>query len=676
MAIRWLFLGSLLALVGCGHNETKSGQGPPSSIYVPPGHLTPMNEIVQTVVLPQLDSFIQQVVTLRASLTLDGVNPFTSSDQFLPGKLAIGFADLLLSIPPSDARFASYLANYRDVAHWVLSSMPMDGGPKPLFVNHTWGMYYYMNAIARLNAAGLLHPGDPTMDDKSAIAAADLDILKVQLDWRSTDTNGMPTPNGFVNTTDWTLVGGLPTNYYGVAFGIARNRVKMSWEDNSGADAIFLALQNHFDTESGYGYSDETAGEGRFDRYSLLVMGEISQRLIETGVTVPDTLKTWLRNSVDGQLHLLNVSGNGFEYGRSLGPYADTSFLEVLSAAAFLGVLTQNEKDLAYAFCTRVLAKYIAFWFDSDMHSVNMWKKGRRTDAYRAENRILGENLSLIHQLLYTTDIWNRAGYKDAAPMSDADFQARLDALDKQYVLTFATPGKGMRPAAYAVYDRKTIIVRDGSRVISLPLISGGTSQYANNPYYPIPQSTAMIDGTPDATWPQLLPEFHMSDMANSVLKPVTYFKNIATTGNSDSYTVSYHQDELANLVGDVTKVPPMPDTRLALDASYTFSPGAIACTEKFTPASASVSVTSVTMQFGTYSKGPTIDGTNVTFADGVVQGIDVNGLGTPTVDDVSANTGYNTPNGALNTRVTWQLANPSLAAPLVITWTLRYDPH
>src|SRR6185436_6111142 len=103
--------------------------------------------------------------------------------------------------------------------------------------------------------------------------------------------------------------------------------------DGAGADLIFTKLTEQFNTYSGFGYSDETPGEGRFDRYSLLVMGEVSQRLIETGRAVPPQLRTWLRNAVDGQLQLTNLSGNGFEYGRSLGPYADTSFLEVLSAA-------------------------------------------------------------------------------------------------------------------------------------------------------------------------------------------------------------------------------------------------------------------------------------------------------------------------------------------------------
>jgi hypothetical protein len=139
------------------------------------------------VVLPRLETLIRQVVQQRAALSMDGVSPFTSSDQFLPGKLAIGFADLLLSkcpgsCPLDDAAFQDLLAQSRDLAHWVLTT-PL-GQANRTFFNQTWGMYFYMNAIVRLQRAGLLHPGDASRDSGSAITAADLDSLKSLLEWR------------------------------------------------------------------------------------------------------------------------------------------------------------------------------------------------------------------------------------------------------------------------------------------------------------------------------------------------------------------------------------------------------------------------------------------------------------------------------------------------------------
>ena len=694
-----------LASFACSDSTTKNPMPMPMpmpaavNVYQPPLSDQPMNKLVQDKVLPRLEALIAQVVQQKAALTMDGVNPFASSDQFLPGKVAIGFADLLLSkcngstCPVTDAGFQTLLGQYRELAHWVLTT-PL-GAMNRVFFNQTWGMYYYMNAIVRLKAAGLLNPGDPSKDDQSAITAADLDALRGLLEWRvQLPGTTTPTTFGFVNAhTDGSLANSLPTNYYGVAFGISRNRFLMGWEDESGAQLIFQKLTEQFNTYSGQGYSDETPGEGRFDRYSLLVMGEVSQRLIEIGMDVPAQLKTWLRNSVDGQLHLLNLSGNGFEYGRSLGPYADTSFLEVLSAAAYLDVLTPAEKKLAYAFCTRVVAKYLDFWFDGDMSpdtggTVNLWKKGRRTDGYRAENRILGENLSLIHQLLYTTAIWNRV-FKDEAPMAAADFQTALDGIDRYHLITFTQAPNAPRTDVYAPYDRKTLIVRDGHRVISLPLINGGRTLYAFNTYYPVPQSTFMLDATPDLAWPQLLPEISVTEADSTVtlLKPLVYFKNI--TGTEDAankrYTVTYHQDELAKLTEPLNTMPPLPDARILVDTTYTFEPGKIVRSDVYSAKDAPVSIAGIKMQLGSYSTGGTVNDNRVVFAassdktQDALTSIEATGLGAPTVETVAAdNAQYNTNNGPLHSVVTWTSGAVMLqpGTPLTISWTLTYDAN
>jgi hypothetical protein len=235
---------------------------------------------------------------------------------------------------------------------------------------------------------------------------------------------------------DLTLID-LPNNYFGVAFSIARLRYLMGWEDASASEALLAKTLDHFRQYSGqYGFADETNGDGRFDRYSVLLIGEIAQRFIETGVAPPPEVRTWLRSSVDLMLPRLNLRGEGFEYGRSIGTYGETAFLEVLTAAAALDVLTDQEKAMAYAFSSRVAARYADFWLDPATGSVNLWDHGRDTDAYRGKHRILGENLSLAHQLLYTNAIWNRLGYHDAAP--DAGFEAWLTTLPHSQTNWFA----------------------------------------------------------------------------------------------------------------------------------------------------------------------------------------------------------------------------------------------
>jgi hypothetical protein len=224
--------------------------------------------------------------------------------------------------------------------------------------NDTWGIYYYCQALHMLKDAGLLD---------QAVSPETQAKLKAKLDWRR-----------FVHQGDLTLIN-LPNNYYGVAFSVARLRYRLGWEDASASEALLARTLDHYRQYSGeYGFADETDGDGRFDRYSVLLIGEISHRLIEAGMPATPEVRAWLRRSVDLMLPRLNLRGEGFEYGRSIGTYGETAFLEVLTAAAKLDVLTPKEKTMAYAFSSRVAARYMDFWFDPKMGSVNMWEHGRR----------------------------------------------------------------------------------------------------------------------------------------------------------------------------------------------------------------------------------------------------------------------------------------------------------
>jgi hypothetical protein len=133
------------------------------------------------------------------------------------------------------------------------------------------------------------------------------------------------------------------------------------------------------------------------------------------------------------------------------------------------------------------------------MNSLDMWGKGRRTDAYRGKHRILGENFSLLHQLIYTNDTWNKAGMKDVAPK--ADLQAWLDKNRPQFsTTTFARASTTARWRFGAT----------ASTSFSLNMINGGSSQHANSPYYPLPFAPGIVSGVADSggTHAQLLPKF------------------------------------------------------------------------------------------------------------------------------------------------------------------------
>jgi hypothetical protein len=287
------------------------------------------------------------------------------------------------------------------------------------------------------------------------------------------------------------------------------------------------------------------------------------------------------------------------------------------------------------------------------MGSVNMWEHGRRTDAYRGKHRILGENLSLARQHIYTNVIWNALGFKDKAP--DPGYAAWLDALPKHTVTWFA---KGD-------YDRLLVTVRDRGRVIGLPLINGGESQHENSPYYPIPYSPGMLSGVADGEFPQLLPRFTLAD--GGQLAALAYFRDAKVTRKGATTLVTYRQSELDRMGGKA----PVKDARLAVSTTYILAPGRITRTDVYTPA-APLDLKGVEMMFATFSRGATVKGGVVTFAQGDARSWTMTGLDGCTAKAVN-DPAYRTPTGPLNSLVTCKSGASRLTGPLTVSWTLTY---
>jgi hypothetical protein len=502
--------------------------------------------------------------------------------------------------------------------------------------NHTWGIYYYIGMLYRLREAGLL---------EQAFTPATLAKLRARLDWRT-----------FVRTPGHALID-LPTNYYGVAFSIARLRMLLGWEDASASQVLLEKMLHHYAAYSGkFGFSDETAGEGRFDRYSILLIAEICERYVETGLPVTDDLKALLRKAAAVALAQMNTAGTGFAFGRSLGPYGETALVEILSIAAYLGVLSPDEKEYAYAFSSRVAARYMDFWYDSALHSLDMWGKGRRTDAYRGKHRILGENFSLLHQLISTNELWNKAGMRGKAPR--ADLQAWLDRSQPPFALTWFAQGE---------YDRALAVFRDGRHVFSLPMVNGGAGQYDNSPYYPLPFAPGIVSGVADsgAAHAQLLPKFTLAD--GSELLPTSYIKGIEEGRDRGKYVVRYRQDELARLGGKA----PVKDARIRLATTYALERGEVTRTDVYTPREA-IPVQRVTLEFSSFSSQPRVDGNTVRFGAGDVTEYRVDGLrdcrAVPADDPA-----FRAPYGPMRTVVTCALGPFTMTQPLTVRWSIRY---
>lgn len=560
----------------------------------------PMNLTLETRVEPQVAALLQMLLTEGRELRLEDIEVFAAEDKFLPGKIAIAMAHLIEATPRTDPAFATYVAGFRSLADMTLQD-----------TNDTWGIYYYASALHRLHKAGLLD---------EAVSPATLQQLKTRLDWRS-----------FVREDDLTLIN-LPNNYYGVAFSVARLRFLLGWEDATASEALLARTLDHFRTYSGeYGFADETNGEGRFDRYSVLLIGEIAQRFIETGVEPPEDVRLWLRRSVELLLPRLNLRGEGFEYGRSIGVYGETAFLEVLTAAAELEILSEQEEAMAYAFSSRVAARYADFWLDPRTGSVDLWNQGRKTDAYRGKHRILGENLSLSHQLTYTNDLWNRRGWTNREP--DSGFEAWLQTLPRSTTTWFAR----------GEHDRLLVTYRDGDRVIGLPLINGGPTHHMNNPYFPVPFSPGVLSGAADETWPHLVPRVTLSD--GSVLMPLAWFADAEVTVEGARTIVTYTQSEW-DLMGEAA---PRRDARLTVRTRYVLEPGAITRSDVIQPA-AGVEIARIELDFASFSEAPSPSGGRVDFGIGEVARFRVEGL--TCVNGRLDPARHASPTGAFNTYV------------------------
>ena len=584
----------------------------------------PFNQTVERRIQPPAERLLDRLATEGRTLAIDGAPVFNGADKFLPGKIALGLTDSIANLADGDPRLAQRLAEFRQTAKLTVDDP-----------NDSWGIYYYLSALNALNARGRL---------KAAVDPLTLAKLRVRLDWRS-----------FVDVDSYELID-HPNNYYGVAFAIARLRHQLGWESAEGSERLLAPMLAHYREFSGaYGFADETDGEGRFDRYSVLLAGEIAQRFMETGGRPPPEVLGWLRKSADVMLMRLNPAGEGFEYGRSLGPYSETAIVEVLTAAAVLEVLTPQEKALAYGYASRAAQRYADFWLDPRTGSVNLWDGGRRTDDYRGKFRILGENLSLAHQFAYTAAAWNRMGFKDKAP--DPGFDAALARLPAHAVTWFAR----------GEYDRLLVTLRDGGRVIGLPLISGGASQHMNSPYFPIPYSPGMLSGVADEPVPQLVARFTLADGA--VLMPLAYFKDARVTQAGRRTTLAYRLPQMDRL-GEES---PRPDPRLSAVTTYTLEPGRIVRRDVFTPRGG-LDLKDVTLQFASYSGLPIAKGAAFRYAGPGVRTFAAQGFESCSAASAEGARADQTPTGVFASVVTCRIGPRKLQAPLTLTWTLTYQ--
>jgi hypothetical protein len=585
----------------------------------------PMNATVEQRLMPQVDRLLQQLMTEQRAMRIDGQPVFNGRDKFLPGKIAVGMAHIIQRLPRDDPRLPAYIEGFKRIADLTVDDE-----------NTEWGIFYYLTALEMLHRSGQL---------EAAVSPETLAKLKTKLDWRR-----------FVRERDLTLID-LPNNYYGVAFGVAQLRHALGWENDASAQALLAKTLAHYRTYSSTGFADETEGDGRYDRYSVLLIGEIAHRFIEAKREPPPEVREWLRKSAQLMLLRIGPDGDGFEYGRSIGAYGDTALVEVLTAAAVLGVLTPAETDAAYALCSKATQRYMDFWVDDSTGSVNLWDHGRRTDAYRGKHRILGENLSLARQFFYTNDLWNGLGYRNALPKTD--LRAWRDGLPRA-TLTRFNAGEP---------QRALVTVIDGDRLFGLPFINGGAGQHMHSPYFPIPFSPNLVSGVADSPIPQLTPRFVLKD--GSVLQPQAYYTDIHAANEGDAYVVTAALPAMDRM-GDEK---PIPDRRMVGTTRYAFSPGRIDREDRYVPVPG-LAPARLEIEFANYGTVSRLrrDGPDwvAEFNDAVLRRFRVSGFEQcETLAILPAE--YRTPTGAFGSVVRCFTSAQALDRPLQIGWRIEY---
>lgn len=440
-----------------------------------------------------------RIAEAKEQISIDGVPGFSERAQFVNGKVINFCSYIALEVLEDTEERSTALDALRDVIRFA-SELKME----------TWGILNTLKGLYRLARYGLL---DSVVDSDM------LEQMKQTLDWRT-----------FVDEHAHFQLIHKPANYYGVAFGIARYRELLGWEPVKYSEILLSRLMEHISRYSGsYGYMDETAGQGRFDRYSLLIPAEITGLVLSIGWEEPELIRSMLSHSAHLVLQFANTQGTGFAYGRSIGAYGDTAVLQILSTAAAMGgILTERETSIAYGYCCRILKRMNDFWYDEDMKSFNLWEKGRRTDGYRNKNRILGENISLFMQMNGAIRQWLRCGY--TWNQEPEVWEDMLSDLPPCSVTMFAD-----QPL-----PRGLIVVRDGGTVWQLPVISGGNEYADRDPYLPVPRSSLTLEAVPDVVHSAWLPQLELKD--GSRLIPAAYIDSMQIDTTENETRVTLHQ--------------------------------------------------------------------------------------------------------------------------------------
>lgn len=327
----------------------------------------------------------------------------------------------------------------------------------------------------------------------------------------------------FLDKECLTLKGGKPTNYYHVAMACAGYREKLGWENDGMSDKLMNKMLSVMGGSSG-GWADEQIPYGRFDAYSVNAPSESAGPLAAVGKKVPDAILQNLRQAAVLCLHLSNACGDGFPYGRSLAIHGDLTPCDVLFDAMEFGLLTEEEREQAAAYITKVIEKLTGFWYDEELGAFNIWLKGRATNGYRNISRILEVSLNALIKMTRYLELAEKFGFADRA-YSEKDFEE--NASWKCIETIFDQKEDSVRALYLLMWCGKQF---------ALPLINAGTLALHAS-YLPFPVCLRLTEAPPESKIPFLVPRYTLKDSRIAI--PAGFYQDISVMYGTDSVCIS-----------------------------------------------------------------------------------------------------------------------------------------
>ena len=355
---------------------------------------------------------------------------------------------------------------------------------------------------------------------------------------------------------------GAATNYYQVAMACAGYRELIGWGIDGECDRIkdkLLSIMQNFSAE---GWMDEQPPYGRYDRYSILISAELIDTLNSINKDVPEFAIKNLKDAYKLAVACANSAGDGVLYGRSLSVHGDCAMLELLSTAFRMGIVEEEDKEVALSYCGAILKKTFDFWYDKNRNSYNIWFDGRTTNNYRQVRRLLEVNLDMAIHMLTTFDNMEAAGCVDLQvdnPLPESPY-----GFNNPYKTVFAD-GRGEERVLYNFVEN--------GKLYQLPLIGAGYMA-RNAAYLPFPVTAERIEGNPETKHPFMVPYF--ADGEGNTYIPSGFYKGIADCKLGDTGTVVVAKGNMSMFNANINTVA---ESNIPFTASYVFDEGKITVT-------------------------------------------------------------------------------------------------